>query len=74
MASGLALSVFAPQIHIVPLFVANATSSTDRGKSFKGRGKKHSHYALGSLSKEKQEACPPRSWLSLRESWQTRRV
>ena len=40
----------------------------------KGRGKKHSHYALGSLSKEKQEACPPRSWLSLRESWQTRRV
>ena len=55
-------------------FCRCATSSPDRGKSFKGRGKKHSHYALGSLSKEKQEACPPRSWLSLRESWQTRRV
>ena len=50
-------------------FCRCATSSPDRGKSFKGRGKKHSHYALGSLSKEKQEACPPRSWLSLRESW-----
>ena len=55
-------------------FCRCATSSPDRGKSFKGRGKKHSHYALGSLSKEKQEACPPRSWLSLWESWQTRRV
>ena len=63
-----------PSVTPCPLFCRCATSSPDRGKSFKGRGKKHSHYALGSLSKEKQEACPPRSWLSLRESWQTRRV
>ena len=48
MASGLALSVFAPQIHLVPLFVANATSSTSRGKSIKGRGKKCCGKALGS--------------------------
>ena len=50
-------------------FCRCATSSPDRGKSFKGRGKKHSHYALGTLSKEYQETFPPRSWLSLRESW-----
>ena len=55
-------------------FCRCATSSPDRGKSFKGSGKKHSHYALGTLSKEYQETFPPRSWLSLRESWQTRRV
>ena len=48
MASGLALSVFAPHIHLVPLFVANATSSTSRGKSIKGRGKKCCGKALGS--------------------------
>ncbi|HAQ96515.1 MAG TPA: hypothetical protein DCR92_04565 [Faecalibacterium sp.] len=35
----------------------------------KERGKKRSHYALGTLSKERQEALPPRPWLSLRESW-----
>ena len=58
-----------PSVTPCPLFCRCATSSPDRGKSFKGRGKKHSHYALGSLSKEKQEARPPRSWLSLRESW-----
>ena len=54
-------------------FCRCATSSPDRGKSFKGRGKKHSHYALGTLSKEYLETFPPRSWLSLRESWPTRR-
>ena len=50
-------------------FCRCATSSPDRGKSFKGRGKKHSQYALGTLSKKRQETLPPRSWLSLRESW-----
>ena len=46
MASGLALSVFAPQIHLVPLSVAYATSSPDRGKSVKGRGLgKKMHFA-----------------------------
>ena len=63
-----------PSVTPCPLFCRCATSSPDRGKSFKGRGKKHSHYALGTLSKEYQETFPPRSWLSLRESWQTRRV
>ena len=46
-----------------------ALSVTFGDTSPRGRGKKHSRHALGSLSKEKQEACPPRSWLSLRESW-----
>ena len=58
-----------PSVTPCPLFCRCATSSPDRGKSFKGRGKKHSRHALGSLSKERQETCPPRSWLSLRESW-----
>ena len=35
----------------------------------KERGKKRSHYALGTLSKERQEALPPRPWLPLRGSW-----
>ena len=46
-----------------------ALSVTFGDTSPRGRGKKHSRHALGSLSKERQEACPPRSWLSLRESW-----
>ena len=46
-----------------------ALSVTFGDTSPRGRGKKHSRHALGSLSKERQETCPPRSWLSLRESW-----
>ena len=46
-----------------------ALSVTFGDTSPKGRGKKHSHYALGTLSKERQETFPPRSWLSLWESW-----
>ena len=46
-----------------------ALSVTFGDTSPRGRGKKHSRHALGSLSKERQEAFPPRSWLSLRESW-----
>ena len=37
-----------PSVTPCPLFCRCATSSPDRGKSFKGRGKKHSHHALGS--------------------------
>ena len=47
----------------------SALSVTFGDTSPKGRGKKHSQYALGTLSKKRQETCPPRSWLSLRESW-----
>ena len=46
-----------------------ALSVTFGDTSPKGRGKKHSQYALGTLSKKRQETCPPQSWLSLRESW-----
>ena len=47
----------------------SALSVTFGDTSPKGRGKKHSQYALGTLSKKRQETCPPQSWLSLRESW-----
>jgi hypothetical protein len=37
--NGLALSVFASQIHLAPRFVAYATSLPSWGESVKGRGK-----------------------------------
>ena len=72
MASGLALSVFAPQIHLVPLFVANATSSTSRGKSIKGRGKKCCGKALGSPFGRAGALAPERASLA-KKNTQTQR-